>query len=304
MAAVTEERISSDAETSFVQEKLSTSKQSITDADDDVKSDAVLDEIAAKVNALNFKKSDDEDKDFTQEPETEANTMKRQSDIIKKQAETINTLIQQLRVMFDEYNAACHEKDYYEDLSEALLRYIEICEGKVIIEEGDAVDNKEEESIFKLVDKDEEAATDKVEESSTQPPNPTPEKQQQQSQEIINSEVSHPSTKDEDPTVTSNAEESSNSASVDDDNKKPTTITISNAELIRLNHILLKEIIELRNERDVLRDNTMYPSDEDDSDVTGGSDTDKQDDEENHVCEHCSPTSTEVVASDGGKMND
>ena len=95
---------------------------------DDVKSDAVLDEIAAKVDALNFKKSDEDeegDLESTAEPEDEATTIKRQSEIVRKQAETINTLIQQLRIMFDEYNTACQEKEYYEDLSEALIRYIE-----------------------------------------------------------------------------------------------------------------------------------------------------------------------------------
>lgn len=296
MAAVTEERISSDAETpSFVKEKYPTSTQSEIDAGDDIKSDAVLDEIAAKVDALNFKKSDENDEDLTEEPETETNTMKRQSDIIKKQAETINTLIQQLRVMFDEYNAACHEKDYYEDLSEALLRYIEICEGKVIMEEGGDAVNNEEESIFKLVDKD-EVTSDEIDNSSIQPPNPTPEKQQeehQQSQEEITIAEAPTSTEEE-----STAEEACG------DNTKKQTTTISNAELIRLNHILLKEIIELRNERDTLRDNMMYPSDEDDSDdATGGSDTDEQDDDEDHACEHCSPD--ETVATDGGdKMND
>lgn len=295
MAAVTEERISSDAETSFVKEKISTSTQSAIDDGDDIKSDAVLDEIAAKVDALNFKRSDENDKDFIEEPETEANTMKRQSDIIKKQAETINTLIQQLRVMFDEYNAACHEKDYYEDLSEALLRYIEICEGKVIMEEGSDLADNEEESIFKLVDKDEET-TKGEENSSIQPPNPTPEKheQHQQSQEEITIAEAPVSPEKE---STTNPNEACG-----DNTKKPTTI--SNAELIRLNHILLKEIIELRNERDMLRDNMMYPSDEDDSDdAVGGSDTDEQDDDENHVCEHCSPN--EAAAIDGNdKIND
>ena len=291
MASMVEEKVSSDVESSFVKEKLSTSSSSIVE-DDVVKSDAVLDEIAAKVGALDFKKSDGEEEDSVEvatEPEDETATIKRQSEIIKKQAETINTLIQQLRIMFDEYNTACQEKEYYEDLSEALIRYIEIYDGSVEIagdqEEEEEEDNEgDEENISNLISiKDQQTTMTEEGGDSVMVPNSTPEKQQQQPQEPA---VADTVKTDEENSTPNKAVGTENISKQEQDEatttKKP---RITNNELIRLNHILLKELIELRNERDLLRESVFFtPEDDDeDSELT-------EDEDEVHSCQHCSST--------------
>ena len=186
MASITEEKLSPDVDRTFTKEKLSMSPESGKD-NIEIKSDTVLDEIAAKVDALDFhKKSDGEDDDefFITETETEIQTINRQSEIIKKQAETINTLIQQLRVMFDEYNAACQEKEYYEDLSEALFRYIEICEGNIVIEEEICTQIGDDENISNLITKDQEKATvtEADDADGATAPNPTPDRVEKQAE--------------------------------------------------------------------------------------------------------------------------
>lgn len=303
MASMIEEKVSPNLESTFVKEKLSTSSSSNNMEEDDteVKSDAVLDEIAAKVDALNFQKnSEDGDSSLelaSTDPEDEAATIKRQSEIIKKQAETINTLIQQLRIMFDEYNTACQEKEYYEDLSEALIRYIEIYDGSVEVagdqEEGEDEDEdgndreNDAENINNLIpSKEGNQQTTKVaavpetyNDNSKAPKQQTAEKHQQQKS------TEATSTNDEE----SSAEEGVNSTIMESDvtnqTKKP---KITNNELIRLNHILLKELIELRNERDLLRESVFFTpgENEEDSDLTD----DDEEDDDAHSCDHCSST--------------
>jgi len=294
MASMIEEKVSPNLENTFVKEKLSTSSSSNNMEEDDttVKSDAVLDEIAAKVDALNFQKnSEDGDSSLeiaSTDPEDESATIKRQSEIIKKQAETINTLIQQLRIMFDEYNTACQEKEYYEDLSEALIRYIEIYDGSVEIagdqEEEEGEEENQEENINNLVsskegDQQTTTATTVPEtgDDSSKAPNQqtSSEKQQQQPAEA---------------TVTNDGE-GANATIMESDETTNTAEKpkITNNELIRLNHILLKELIELRNERDLLRESVFFTpgeGNEDDSDLTDEDD----DDEDAHSCQHCSST--------------
>lgn len=288
MASMIEEKVSPNLENTFVKEKLSTSSSSNNMEEDDttVKSDAVLDEIAAKVDALNFQKNS-EDEDSSQElastdPEDESATIKRQSEIIKKQAETINTLIQQLRIMFDEYNTACQEKEYYEDLSEALIRYIEIYDGSVEIAGDQEEEQGEEENINNLVSSkegDQQSTTattvpETGDDSSKAPNQTSSEKQQQQPTEA---------------TVTNN-EEGPNTTIMESNETMNTAEKpkITNNELIRLNHILLKELIELRNERDLLRESVFFTpgeGNEDDSDLT-----DEDDDDDDHSCQDCSST--------------
>lgn len=253
---ISEEKVLADTEADpTVKEKLSTSVSSNCD---EVKSDGVLDELAARVDALNYNEEDD----FITHTEEPSSTIKRQSDVIKKQAETINTLIQQLRVMFDEYTAESQEKEYYEDLSEALLGYIKVCYGKVIIGDEETESQEGEENIVNLVAK-ENADISVIDGAS--PPNPTPEKSPQG--------ACAASTEDEE----NKMEEAEEGQEEDSEAKE----TITSKELIRLNHILLREIIELRNERDILRSNAM---------MSEGDDDDSDFDTDGHSCEHCAST--------------
>lgn len=255
-AVITEEKISSDVENNLTtKDKLNESGTS----HDEFKTDAMLDEVAARVDALDFNGT-------TDEPESAESKAMKQGEIIKKQAETINTLISQLRIMFDEYNDAVNEKGYYEDLSEALLRYIEICEGKIELEESD--ENTEEENTTPT---NSEGKEDEIEDS------------QCEDKPVIDDDIN-----DARDSGDSNQQQPEQEAREEVEEKA----TISNSELIRLNHILLREIIELRNERDVLRSNIHeYLMSEDDDDDCSSDDDEGQDsatDEENHRCEHCS----------------
>jgi len=293
-----EEKVSPNLENTFVKEKLSTSSSSnnMEEEDTTVKSDAVLDEIAAKVDALNFQKnSEDGDSSLelaSTDPEDETATIKRQSEIIKKQAETINTLIQQLRIMFDEYNTACQEKEYYEDLSEALIRYIEIYDGSVEIAGDQEEEEEEEEENHKETDAEKinnlipskegnqqtTTATTVLETSdSSKAPNQQTSDQQQQQQPT-------------EATVTNDEEgaEGANSTIIESNETNTMKPKITNNELIRLNHILLKELIELRNERDLLRESVFFNPGEENEDA----DSDLTDDDEDdvHSCQHCSST--------------
>ena len=300
-----EEKVPSDVEASIVtKEKLSTSASS--NMEDDVKSDAVLDEIAAKVNALNFKTGDQEEDSTSAETEDEGTTIKRQSEIVKKQSETINTLIQQLRIMFDEYNTACQEKEYYEDLSEALIRYIEIYDGSVEIAEENQEDGEDEEctddeNIKNIVSEDQQQQQPTMEAKTTDasgssPPNPTPEKPIETTSVATNGEAGEDHT--EENTANANTEEVEDDAATTTTTRKP---RITNNELIRLNHILLKELIELRNERDLLRESVFYSPNADDEEEESDL-TDEDDEEEVHSCQHCS--STDIANDKDGEIEE
>lgn len=305
MASMIEEKVPSDVEASIVtKEKLSTSASS--NMEDDVKSDAVLDEIAAKVNALNFKTGDQEEDSTSAETEDEGTTIKRQSEIVKKQSETINTLIQQLRIMFDEYNTACQEKEYYEDLSEALIRYIEIYDGSVEIAEENQEDGEDEEctddeNIKNIVSEDQQQQQPTMEAKTTDasgssPPNPTPEKPIETTSVATNGEAGEDHT--EENTANANTEEVEDDAATTTTTRKP---RITNNELIRLNHILLKELIELRNERDLLRESVFYSPNADDEEEESDL-TDEDDEEEVHSCQHCS--STDIANDKDGEIEE
>jgi len=180
-------------------------------------------------------------------------------------------LIQQLRVMFDEYNAACQEKEYYEDLSEALFRYIEICEGNIVIQEEVCTQSGDDENISNLITNDQDETTTESGEGATAP-KPTPDRVEKQAE-----------------STTTDHDQPTESMAVDDSETTappppPPKQRISNNELIRLNHILLKELIELRNERDMLRESVFFSGDD------ASESSDALTEEEDHACEHCSET--------------
>lgn len=256
--AVSEEKASSDIETSFIKEKVEKTT-STEDVEDGIKTDAMLDEIAAKVDALDFNKTEEEEDD-------EDNFHSKCVETVKKQGETINTLVQQLRIMFDEYQSIDQEREYYEELNDALIRCLELTEGRIEFESDDS--EKEEENITNLISK--EPKDSSVEMKTLEKENNNDVKETEE----LKVESKKADTKEE----ANEDEEETNESEESNETKR-----FAKSELIRLNRILLREIFELRHQIDVMKENIreyLY-SDEESEDDTAT-------DEDEHVCEHCS----------------
>lgn len=256
--SVSEERASSDLENSFAKEKeINVTPVKVKD---DVKSDAMLDEIAAKVESLDFSK--------IQEDEDKEDFHTKCMDTVKKQGETINTLVQQLRIMFDEYQAIDQEREYYEDLNDALIRCLEITEGKIQFESEEETET--EEDITHLVSKEsEELCISQEKEEQV-------EKNAETETTTTEGATAEGATAVDEKTENSDAESTKSEAKI-----------LAKSELIRLNRILLREIFELRHQIDVMKANIREYFED-----TEGSEYDTATDEE-HACEHCAPTKTE-----------
>ena len=84
------------------------------------KDDAVLDEIAAKVSEMDVNEGDP--------------NHKKCMDTVKSQHFQCSTLINRRRIMFEEYTSMRYERDYYEELNEALFRCLELNERAIILE--------------------------------------------------------------------------------------------------------------------------------------------------------------------------
>ena len=281
MMAVSEEKVLSDLENSFSKEKVNDVEDEPTTSDD-VKTDAMLDEIAAKVDSLDFNKvENDDDDDSGDVDELHAKCM----ETVKKQGETINTLVQQLRVMFDEYQAVDQEREYYEELNDALIRCLEISEGKINFEsesEREVVEEEEnktidkEENIKNLIEKEEE----QVEEIKQKDENNT--KDDNKLSDVNNNDVeASSSNNNEKPQVN---DENDNESTASECNNQ----ILNHSELIRLNRVLLREIFELRHQIDVMKENIheYLNSDSEGSEY----DTATDDEDPDHSCEHCSPS--------------
>merc|ERR1719206_762373 len=185
--------------------------------------DAVLDEIAAKVDALGFN-------------ETDPNHMKCM-DTVKSQ-DTINTLINQLRIMFEEYTNMQHERDYFEELNEALFRCLELSEGATVLESDDAEENTGENSGENPGENSGETAAESSGKAAEA--------------DKKEAEIDTKQTEDvqmEEPTSEENGgeEENKNGAG-----KRKTTM--KSEELLGINELLRREIFELRHEVEVLKE--------------------------------------------------
>lgn len=277
--AVSEEKASSDLENSVVKEKFTDSTPEKLE-DSDVKSDAMLDEIAAKVEALDFSK--------IQEDEDGGDFHAKCMETVKKQGETINTLVQQLRIMFDEYQAIDQEREYYEDLNDALIRCLELTEGKIQFDSEES-DKETEEDITHLISKESEEiciSQEKEEEN-------TLEKNSEIENEVETKEVG----------ATATAADETDGDNAEVESTKSEVKVLAKSELIRLNRILLCEIFELRHQIDVMKENIREYFDE-----TDGSEYDTATDDE-HACEHCAPTDRHDVTvnkdeNDDGKITE
>ena len=255
MAAIAEEKVLSDVEV------ISNEKKLLHTKDDDVDEptcNEVLDEIAAKVDSLNVIEGE--------QCENNQDIQAKYITTIKKQGETINTLVQQLRIIIDEYKEVNEERKYYEDLNDALMRCLEMSEGRLKVE-GENNDVR----------------TGNIEKGSN-------EKQSENTNEDDKL----------DQAMACNYSEETSKQNVkeikDDGNDKDTESqedeaeiemkAMSNKELIRLNKVLLREIIEQRHQIEAMRENfrdyfCYYSADEEESEYDTATDDDY------HTCEHC-----------------
>ena len=280
MATISDEKVSSDIESNvLIKEKIITDSE-VEDPKNEVKSDAVLDEIAAKVNALDFNKS--EEGDHSQCLAS-----------MKKQSETINTLVHQLRLMFDEYQEISQERDYYEELNNALLRCLEITEGRLQLDAEES--DKEEENIRNLISKHSEnkcTAQEDISDGETEiktVKNENAMEKETIDEVPVETEESQADTLEEE--EEDEEEEANDSMETEPKQKK----TINNSELIRLNRVLLCEIFDLRNQIDVMKENIreyLY-SEEDDEESEYDTATD-----DDHVCEHCTTATAPQVTTE------
>jgi len=220
----------------------------------------VPDEIAAKVNELTLSKDDD-------------NNHVECMDTVRKQGETINTLVNQLCVMFQEYEEMNSEREYYEELNEALLRCLEITEGKTEItdESSDEEENDDgDENIRNL-----EAKTSETKIVITPP-------------EEDDNTVAKMKSKEDDAIETESTEvemkQESGPSDAVEQGEIPKKKMVKSSELRRLNRILLREIFELRHQMELLKENFRdYLNSED----LSQSEYDTATDDDNASCPAC-----------------
>jgi len=265
-------------------EKLNDITNNNTVEGEESKTDAVLDEIAAKVNALDLES--DKDDHNTDE-------CKKCMITVKGQRETINTLINWLRVMFEEYKSMNNEREYYEELNEALFRCLELNEGT---------------NCFTDDSEDDDAKN--VEENAKTGSDPSTSFNQTDQDDTS---TSHARSKDEKVHAEMQMEEGNATASLRLDGKNEpeaneesgdiTTETsrkgkLKRSELRSINEVLLREIFELRHQMEILKD-FVYLNSEDLSQSEYDTATD---DDHANTCEQCSmqckPTRNEDETSE------
>jgi len=247
------------------------------DGGEESKTDAVLDEIAAKVNGLDFRSDEDNQNGhelckncaIKGQGVADDNVHDKCMDTVRSQGETINTLINQLRVMFEEYTSMNNEREYYEELNEALIRCLELNEGAICIsdeeEDGDKVGGKETctstqeaEGTHSTSHEKSNETTDVEMEMEKKQTTPSPQA----------SDESEPKTNEENSEIT---------------RQTPSKTKMKRNELQRINEVLLREIFELRHQVEVLKENFR---DYLNSEELSQSEYDTATDEE-HVCSTC-----------------
>ena len=269
MATIAEEKVLSDVEV------MSNEKKLLHTADDNVEESTcneVLDEIAAKVDSLNIIEGE--------QCENNHDIQAKYIMTIKKQGETINTLVQQLRIIIDEYKEVNEERKYYEDLNDALMRCLEMSEGRLKVEgEYDDVrtNNVEKESNKNKSENTNE--DDKLDQAMAY--NYSKETSKENDKDI----------KDDEKDIDTGSQE---------DEADIEMKAMSNRELIRLNKVLLREIIEQRHQIEAMRENfrdyfCYYSADEEESEYDTATDDDY------HTCEHCNGGAKIKIGNDQTK---
>lgn len=224
MSAIFDEKLSSETNTNLLK---STSPQ----AED--KSN-VLEEIAAKVEDL---KLDVDAVDASTEVDYRARC--------DEQEETISTLMGQLRIMMNEYQAMSIDRDHHEELSEALLQRLEIEE---LIKQNVIPAN--------FLEGGEEGEGDAAD------------------SDVVNETTADDAVNETTTDATSEATEPPAG-----EGESPSTVSrkFSNGDLLRLNNVLLREVYSLRHQVDELRESIyefLHDSDDDDDSEDDRSDDD------------------------------
>jgi len=241
--------------------------------DKGLKDDAVLDEVAAKVNEMGLSDAD--------------NSHEKCMDTVKSQEETINTLINQLRIMFEEYTSINNEREYYEELNEALFRCLELKEGAAVVDsdsESESTNGDEKgKTISTQTDENSSMATDK-DISTTQ----------LRSQEA----VSQHNTNDDEDTPVANTTEA--------ETRPKQKAVMKKKDLLNINELLLREISEMRHEMEVLKEGFRDYLNSEDLSQESEFDTDTDDEEEHmHECSQCRRSkSGEGGLDDSGQSED
>lgn len=183
--------------------------------------DDVLDEIESKINKLNLIDG--------------YNKHGKCMDTVRSQGETINTLIHQLRLMFDEYTFVNNEREYYEELNEALFRCLELRIGNTLFDEDMVGENSSD------------CSKNNMETSAGTQTDDDPRAERQihvQASENSGSTTATEPT-DSDPVT----------ADINENTPEPKKTTkMSKIELKNINNVLLREVFELRHQMDVLKE--------------------------------------------------
>ena len=245
--AISEERVSSDFER--VIEKQKFDKEAFNSS---AETDTMLDEIAAKVDLLNLEKKD------------VSVSSNREHETIQKQNELISTLTCQLKIIFEEYQAACKERDYYEELNETLIRCLEVKESKSQRNREDGTEDKVEKN------KNDTEPGSTVEEADNKNTLQTDEE-----------------------TDKNERGNSSEAQKISIENKG-----ITSAELTQLNRVLLREIFELRHQIETMKENIRDYLISDTDDQESECDSTISQEENEHSCDLCNPTELRNIEED------
>jgi len=211
----------------------------------DLGTSTVPDEIAAKVRTLDIRKDEhDENNNHVECMET-----------VRKQGETINTLVNQLCIMFQEYEEMNSEREYYEELNEALLRCLEITEGKLEIQ--DDSDEEEEEDIKNLEGKNEKTriVVTPADDDNDDRDDKAIDESHHADNEVEKGEVHMDDVSMQQPGTSSSGSSKEKNETVKKSEKGEKKANVKTSELKRLNRILLREIFELRHQIEMLKEN-------------------------------------------------
>jgi len=269
-----------------LEKEKSITKDDATYNDGGRTADGVLDEIAAKVHNMGMTDGDEDD-------DVGVTNHEKCMETVRSQGETINTLINQLRVMFEEYTSMNNEREYYEELNEALFRCLELNDGTVAVEsDTDDDDGGEEGTAGATIGEknDSEVVMTKQETTSAKKTgdadNSTPGTEKMSTD--LPSSSSSSSSKKKQETPMEEEDEDMDSESVGSDDREVDASgrkIMKKVELQKINEVLLRDLFELRHQMEVLKQGFR---DYLDSEELSQSDYDTAEDE--HQCQKCRPS--------------
>lgn len=218
MSAIGEEKCSPLKAVRSEQEAISTKGAEEVKLKTTVGKDVLLDEVAAissKVEGMNLRQDT-----YVQTTPLE---LTKEDYVLKvrEQTEVIDNLIRQMRGMYDEYNQACKEREYYSELCETLLQCLEMEElrRKGILQLDDKEDTNEAPEDSNASSNSNAAGTDA---------------------NVGACAATESSSKNEQPFTSLNGD---------------VQTEVKKSDLLRLNYVLLREIYSLRHQIDDIKEN-------------------------------------------------